>query len=62
LQFKKWYRHLACEDEQVEAAKLLIGYGAKIDVQSKAKLTPFELIKTKSVASVLQGVASNRQS
>ncbi|CAL8142543.1 unnamed protein product [Orchesella dallaii] len=54
--------HLACEDEQVEAAKLLIGYGAKTDVQNKAKLTPFELIKTKSVISVLQGVASSRQS
>lgn len=55
-------RHLACEDDQIEVAKLLLTYGAQWDVQNKRKKMPFELLKSESTASMLQGIATSRQS
>lgn len=54
-----YFRHLACEDEQIEVAKLLLAHGAKATIENKAKQTPFQLLKTESTATVLQNIAQN---
>ncbi len=50
---------MACEDEQIEVAKMLLGHGAKATIENKAKRTAFQLLKTESTATVLQNIAQN---
>jgi len=54
------FRHLACEDSQLEAAKLLIAYGADLSAENKAKKTPIHLCSP-SNAKLLSEMASSKQ-
>lgn len=38
-------RHLACDEERVEAAKLLVEHGASIYIENKEEKTPLQLAK-----------------
>lgn len=48
------YRHLACEEDRSEEVKLLLHYGANLNVQNKEKKTPIQLA-SKTLVTVLQG-------
>lgn len=37
--------HLACDEERVEAAKLLVEHGASIYIENKEEKTPLQLAK-----------------
>lgn len=37
--------HLACDEERVEAAKLLVEHGASIYIENKEEKTPIQLAK-----------------
>ena len=37
------YRHLSCEENRVEEAKLLVLHGAKLDVKNREQQTPLDL-------------------
>jgi len=54
--------HLACEDEQLDVAKLLLAHGAKWDVENKAKRKAFDLLKSASTVNMLRSIAENRES
>lgn len=36
------HRHLSCEEDRVEVAKLLVERGAQLDAVNKAKKTPLD--------------------
>lgn len=38
--------HIACEDDEVSSALLLLDHGASVDIENKEKKTPFDLAKT----------------
>lgn len=38
-------RHLACDEERVEAAKLLVEHGASIYIENKEEKTPLQIAK-----------------
>lgn len=37
--------HLACDEERVEAAKLLVEHGASIYIENKEEKTPLQIAK-----------------
>lgn len=37
--------HLACDEERVEAAKLLVEHGASIYIENKEEKTPLQMAK-----------------
>lgn len=39
------FSHLACDEERVEAAKLLVEHGASIYIENKEEKTPLQLAK-----------------
>lgn len=46
-------RHLACEENRTEEAKLLVSHGARLDILNKEDQTPLSLAP-KGLAVVLQ--------
>lgn len=48
------YRHLACEEDRSDEVRLLVHYGANLNVQNKEKKTPIQLA-SKTLATALQG-------
>lgn len=40
-----YFSHLACDEERVEAAKLLVEHGASIYIENKEEKTPLQLAK-----------------
>lgn len=43
--FLIFYSHLACDEERVEAAKLLVQHGASIYIENKEEKTPLQIAK-----------------
>lgn len=43
--FSLFPSHLACDEERVEAAKLLVEHGASIYIENKEEKTPLQLAK-----------------
>lgn len=39
------FRHLACDEERVEEAKLLVSHGASIYIENKEEKTPLQVAK-----------------
>lgn len=39
------FRHLACDEERVEEAKLLVSQGASIYIENKEEKTPLQVAK-----------------
>ena len=52
-------RHLACEEERSEAARLLVEAGARLDVLNNDEATPLALA-SKGLAVVLQRLCDAR--
>ena len=57
--FKFPSRHLACEEDRSEEAKLLVEHGAKLDQLNKVELTPLDLA-SKGLAVILQRTSDLR--
>lgn len=45
LFFFSSFSHLACDEERVEAAKLLVEHGASIYIENKEEKTPLQIAK-----------------
>lgn len=43
--FLVFISHLACDEERVEAAKLLVEHGASIYIENKEEKTPLQIAK-----------------
>jgi len=52
-------RHLACEEDRVEEAKMLVYHGADINKENKAKKTPLDYA-SESLAKVLKNISESR--
>ncbi|XP_014233800.1 26S proteasome non-ATPase regulatory subunit 10-like [Trichogramma pretiosum] len=52
--------HLACEEERLDEAALLIKAGASLTVKNKEEKTPLDFCKTRAVAQRLQAIADER--
>ena len=54
----KNFRHLACEEDRLEEAKLLIIHGGRLNIQNKAKQTPLDLAP-EGTAKILKKIAES---
>jgi 26S proteasome non-ATPase regulatory subunit 10 len=52
------HRHLACEEDRVEEAKLLVHHGADITKENKSKQKPMDLAK-ESLAIILNNIVAS---
>jgi 26S proteasome non-ATPase regulatory subunit 10 len=50
-------RHLACEENRIEDAKVLVHHGARLDIQNKQEKTPLELASP-NTATILQNIVT----
>lgn len=53
--FSPFSSHLACDEERVEAAKLLVEHGASIYIENKEEKTPLQIAKG-SLGSILRRI------
>jgi len=52
-------RHLACEEDRGEEAKLLVEHGARFDLLNNEEVTAIDMA-TKGLAVILQRLSDNR--